>query len=311
MTKYRNNSPKTGEAPAKKYQPTLLGKWMFLLLLFTLPLFGCGEVEQETNKSTLERIKSTGVVRVGYANEAPYAYLESASGRLTGEAPLILREVMQRMGVNQVEAVLTEFGSLIPGLKAGRFDVIAAGMYITPSRCREIAFSEPTYGIGEAFMVRAGNPQRLHSYEDIANNPDARLGVVAGTVERGYARTIGISDEQVSILPDNPSAVAALQAGRIDAFAGTALTVQDLLKKMQSGKLERANPFADPVIEGKVLRGHGAFGFRKTDSALRDQFNAHLTDLIGSAEHRSLVEPFGFTEAELPGGIKTQQLCNL
>ena len=35
------------------------------------------------------------------------------------------------MGINQVEGVLTEFGSLIPGLQARRFDIIAAGMYVT------------------------------------------------------------------------------------------------------------------------------------------------------------------------------------
>jgi len=47
---------------------------------------------------------------------------------------------------------------------------------------------------------------------------------MAGTVERGYARAAGILNERVTVLPDNPSAVAAVRAGRIDAFAGTALT---------------------------------------------------------------------------------------
>jgi polar amino acid transport system substrate-binding protein len=35
------------------------------------------------------------------------------------------------MGIHQIEVVTTDFGSLIPGLQAGRFDVIAAGMYRT------------------------------------------------------------------------------------------------------------------------------------------------------------------------------------
>ena len=35
-------------------------------------------------------------------------------------------------------------------LNAGRFDIIAAGMFINPKRCAEIAFSEPSYGIGQA-----------------------------------------------------------------------------------------------------------------------------------------------------------------
>ena len=35
-----------------------------------------------------------------------------------------------RIGVKEFDGVLTPFGSLIPGLKAERFDIIAAGLYI-------------------------------------------------------------------------------------------------------------------------------------------------------------------------------------
>ena len=91
------------------------------------------------------------------ANEAPYGYA-TPDGKLTGEAPEVAKAVLAKMGITQVDGVLTEFGSLIPGLKAGRFDIIAAGMYVNPQRCNEIAFSEPSYGIGQAILVPAGNP---------------------------------------------------------------------------------------------------------------------------------------------------------
>ena len=32
-------------------------------------------------------------------------------------------------------------GFVIPGLNAGRFDLIAAGLFITPERCEQVAFS--------------------------------------------------------------------------------------------------------------------------------------------------------------------------
>src|SRR5690606_9449688 len=94
-------------------------------------------------QSTLEAAKAAGTIRVGYANEAPYAYMDSGSNKVTGEAVEIARVVLKRMGVNEVEGVLTEFGSLIPGLQAKRFDIIAAGMYITPERCQQALFSNP------------------------------------------------------------------------------------------------------------------------------------------------------------------------
>ena len=67
--------------------------------------------------------------------------------------------------------MLTEFGSLIPGLKAGRFDIIAAGMFVNPTRCEEIAFSEPSYGIGQAMLVPAGNPKGIKDYASIRRQP--------------------------------------------------------------------------------------------------------------------------------------------
>jgi polar amino acid transport system substrate-binding protein len=264
--------------------------------------------QDATDESTLERIKRTGVVRVGFANEAPYAYVESESGDLTGEAPVVARRVFRQLGVGQLEGVLTEFGSLIPGLKANRFDIIAAGMYITPERALEILFSEPTYCISEAFIVASGNPQSLHSYEDVANHESARLGVVAGTVERGYARSVGVPDERVVVLPDAPSALEAVRTERIDAYAGTSLTVQYLLDRADDARLERAVPFSDPLIDGQTVRGCGAFGIRLEDTDLQEAVNQALAAFLGTPEHLELVKPFGFTAAELPGEVRTADL---
>ncbi|MCC6696761.1 MAG: ectoine/hydroxyectoine ABC transporter substrate-binding protein EhuB [Candidatus Hydrogenedentes bacterium] len=260
-------------------------------------------------ESTLERIQREGRVRVGYANEAPYAYLDSTKGKLTGEAPEVLRAVMKTMGVEHVEGVLTEFGALIPGLRAGRFDIIAAGMYITPERCEQILFSNPTYSIGEALIVGWGNPLNLHSYEDIARHETATLGVMAGAVERGYARKLGIPDGRVVVFPEGPSGLEAVQIGRIDAFAGTSLTIHDLLSKAGQTRVERADPFQDPVIGGEPVRGFGAFGFRKEDRDFVDAVNVALGTFLGSPEHMALVEPFGFTERDLPGNVTAEDLC--
>jgi polar amino acid transport system substrate-binding protein len=286
--------------------------WALLGLLLALgPLMASQLACQPaaTDESALERIQRTGVVRVGYANEAPYAFVDTASGRVTGEAPEVARAVFEKLGVETVEGVLTDFGSLIPGLQAGRFDLIAAGMYITPPRCEQIAFSEPTYCIGEAFVVAAGNPLDLHSYDQVAAHETATLGVVAGTVERGYARDLGVPDDRVVVFPDAPSAIAGVEAGRVDAYAGTSLTVGDLLAKRDSPQLERAEPFEQPMIGGEAAKGCGAFGFRSTDQELVAAVNRELDTFLGSDEHQGLVEPFGFGSNELPGNATTEGLC--
>lgn len=286
-------------------------RWLTAIALVVILMWnaGCGAT-QEVAGSTLEQIQASGIVRIGYANEAPYAYSDQTTGRLTGEAVEIARAVFAQMGVSEIKGEIAEFGSLIPGLKAKRFDIIAAGMYVTPERCREIAFTNPTYKIGEAFMVQAGNPLDLNSYEEVASHPTARLGVVAGAVELGYARATGIPEDRIAILPDAPSAVEAVRAGRIDAYAGTSLTIQNILNKTGDQGVEKAEPFTNPVIEGKPAIGYGAFGLRKEDTALLAEFNAQLEQFIGSEAHLERVAPFGFTAAQLPGDVTAAELCS-
>ncbi len=287
---------------------------LLLASLVALLLFpSCGKKESVAEDSTLQKIVAEKKIRVGYANEAPYAYQDPSNDRLTGEAPEIARMILKGLVPDgdsiEVEGVLTEFSSLIPGLKAGRFDMIAAGMYIKPDRCREIAFSNPTYSVGEAFAVKEGNPKGLHSYADVAAHNDATLGVVAGAVERQYARDTHIPENRVIVFPDAPSALAGVRAGRVDAYAGTSLTVQDLLTKDKSGEMERAEPFSDPVIDGQSIKGYGAFGFRKEDSALVKAVNQGLQEFIGTPLHQETVRPFGFTASEMPGDMQATVLC--
>jgi len=254
-------------------------------------------------ETTLERAKSQGFIRVGFANEAPFGYA-TPDGKLTGEAPEVAKAILAKIGIPQVDGVLTEFGSLIPGLKAGRFDIIAAGMFINPKRCAEIQFSEPSYGIGQAMLVKAGNPKGIKDYTSIKEGPDLKLAVMAGAVETGYAKDAGVPEAQLVVLPDQSSLLAAVQSGRADAAALTALSIADMAKKGEG--VESTTPFGE--VAGKSVKGHGGFGFRKEDTELYEAFNSELKKFIGTPEHIALVTPFGFGKDYLPNKTM-EQLC--
>ena len=95
-------------------------------------------------------------------------------------------------------------------------------------------------------------------------NGDLKLAVMAGAVEAGYAKDAGVGLGQLVILPDQSSLVAAVQAGRADAAALTALSIADMAKKADG--VESTKPFGE--VAGKSVKGHGAFGFRKEDTDL-------------------------------------------
>ena len=206
-------------------------------------------------QTTLEQAKADGYIRVGFANEAPFGFA-TPDGKLTGEAPEVAKAVLAKMGIAQVDGVLTEFGSLIPGLKAGRFDIIAAGMFVNPKRCAEIAFSEPSYGIGQAMLVPEGNPKGVKDYSSFTDNGDLKLAVMAGAVEAGYAKDAGVGLGQLVMLPDQSSLVAAVQSGRADAAALTALSIADMAQQGRRRRVDQA------VRRGRRQVGQGPWRLR-------------------------------------------------
>lgn len=282
-----------------------------LLVALGLILAACqtaAPTEAPKPETTFERVKREGIVRVGFANEKPFAYAQP-DGTLAGEAPDIARAIFQNLGIAQMEGVLTEFGSLIPGLQAGRFDVITAGMYIKSSRCEQVLFADPEYKIGSGLLVEAGNPFGLHSYEDIAANPKVRIGTGAGYFERDYLVAVGVSEDQIVLFPDDPSGVAGMQASQIDAYTATSMAILTSLNNANDPGLEMVDPFTDPVVNGKSVTGYSGTAFRKEDADLRDAFNAELKKLKDSGQLLEILEANGFGPANLPGDATAEMAC--
>lgn len=251
----------------------------------------------------LDRLRAQGVARLGIAGEIPFGYIDT-DGQLTGEAPELARVIFKRLGVDRVQPVPTEFGSLIPGLNSQQFDVVSAGMYINPERCEQVIFSDPDYQMKDAFIVRKGNPKGLRDYKDIVEKK-AKFATGTGYAEIGYAVEAGYKESDILIVPDQVAGLNAVEAGRVDVFAGTALTVREVVKK--SRKAEATEPFA-PLVKGKPHVDGGGFAFRPTETKLRDAFNAELRKLKESGELFRILKPFGFTKEEMTD-MTAKELC--
>jgi polar amino acid transport system substrate-binding protein len=252
--------------------------------------------------------RKQGYVRVGFANEAPYGFA-NANGDLTGEAPAVARAIMKKLGVGSIQGVLTEFGSLIPGLVANRFDMIAAGMFITPQRCQQILFSNPDYVAAEGLAVPKGNPHHLTDYASVAKT-GVRLGVETGAVEGGYAKDAGVKASQIQEFPDGPTGMQALKSGRIDAFSLTAISLEYLVGTGSYGSLDVVSFI--PTDKGQPIKTGGGYGFRKSDQAVVSQFNQQLAAMQKSGELARLVKPFGFSGPTLSAavGLTAKELCS-
>jgi polar amino acid transport system substrate-binding protein len=237
-------------------------------------------------------------LRIGYAVEAPYAFL-TPEGEPTGESLEIARRIAAQLGIRRVEWILTTFDSLIPGLESKRFDLVAAGMFVTPERAKVVAFSRPTFHVEQALLVRRGNPRNLHSYADAVRHEDIKIAVIAGAIEESILARLRVPRDRLVVLPDALTGQTAVAAGIVDGLALSSPTIRWMAANGELGETEMAVPFRQPnVAEAKHL-GYGAFAFRPQNRRLLAAWNAALARFVGSAEHLQLVGRFGFTRQEV------------
>ncbi len=257
---------------------------------------------------TLKQAKDRGFVNVAVANEIPYGYM-NASGEAEGAGPTVAKAVLKRLGINDIQWVVTQFGSLIPGLKAGRFDMVAAEMAIRPERCKQVIYSEPNTSYGEGLLVKSGNPDNIHSYKAFADN-GKKVAIMAGADQLDMLQKLGVPESSMVTMNSNADAISTVSTGRAAAYAATGLTASNLAKKSDAVAL--ADPFEDPVIDGKEVRSWGGFTFAKDSMGFRDAFNKELEAFKKTDDWQAILRKYGFTPADIKGSFAktTEELCN-
>lgn len=264
----------------------------------------------QASATTLEQAKSDGFVRGANANEKPYAFMD-ADGNAKGIGPEVAAEVWKALGVKEIVWSVTPFGTLIPGLKARRYDFVGAEMNILPDRCKQVSFTEPNSSYGEGLLVPKGNPKNLHGYEDIKANPSLKVAIVSGADQIDFLHAMGIPDSQIVMIQANADALSTVKTGRADAYAATELTVAELVKTSGDAGVEQAKPFKDPIVNGKPARSYGGFDFRPEDKELYKAFNDELVKFKQTDAYAKILTGYGLSSesVEAARSRKMEDLC--
>lgn len=283
---------------------TILNKTA-MLAVSTLALVA---VAGAASAASLEKIREAGTIRIAVANEIPYGYVDP-KGEALGAGPDVAKALMKDLGIEKIEWVTTNFSSLIPGLKADRFDMVAAEMAIRPDRCGQVLFSEPNTSYGEGLLVAAGNPKDIHAYADFAAKPELKVAIMAGADQLEMMQKLGVSEGNLVTIASNADAISTVSTGRADAYAATGLTVSGLAEQGKS--VEVAGKFTDPVIDGEPVRSWGGFTFAMGNEGLRDAVNDALAKYKQTPEWSKVLTGYGFTQADVDGSGKrtTAELC--
>lgn len=246
--------------------------------------------------SSLERVKSSGVLRIGaIADGAPYYQKSLTGGPWRGFYIDICQKLADDLGV-KLSILETTWGNSVLDLQASKVDVFF-GLNPTPERQKVIDFSGPVFK--NAFTFIAKKSVTAKTWEDF-NNADMRIGVDAGSSHDSAVSKLA-PNAVVSRLKTASDATAALQSGRVDA---------QCLVMVLALALRAKNPSIGQLIVPTPLNATTSnAGFRREeDTSWREFVDAWITEhrdngFIKTAIMRNM-ELVGVTEKDFPSGFE-------
>ena len=219
---------------------------------------GCGG---NANKQAEQKLPDKIVI--GLDDNFPPMGLRDDSGQLVGFDIDLAQAVCDKLGY-KMEVKNLGFDALIPALKSGQIDLIAAGMDATDERKKQIDFTDVYYQGGYTIVVPTGNTD-ITGYDSIAGKT---VGAQVGSKAADYAREHGAN---VKEFDTNTQGWMELEAGTCDAVSIDKAVAQYYLQQGGKDKLK---------IVGEPITSRGvAMGISKDKPELSKQVNEALKEI--------------------------------
>jgi polar amino acid transport system substrate-binding protein len=246
--------------------------------------------------SSLERVKSSGVLRIGsIADGAPYYQKSLTGGPWRGFYIDICQKLADDLGV-KLSILETTWGNSVLDLQASKIDVFF-GLNPTPERQKVIDFSGPVFKNSFTFIAKKSVTAK--TWDDF-NTGDMRISVDAGS-SHDSAVTRLAPNATVSRLKTASDATAALQSGRVDA---------QCLVMVLALALRAKNPAIGQLIVPTPINSTTSnAGFRREeDTSWREFVDAWITEhrangFIKDAIMRNM-ELVNVTQKDFPEGFE-------
>ena len=167
------------------------------------------------------------------------------------------------------------FDSLIPSLKAKRFDAAISAIDITDARAKQVLFSDAYYDSSASYVALKGKAT-LESAKNI--------GVQNGTTFQQYtvAETKQYSPKSYASLQN---AILDLKSGRIDIIFGDTAVLADMISK------EPEIQFIGEKVTNKKYFGNGlGIAMHKSNKDLAAQLNKGLAAIKANGEYQKIYD---------------------
>lgn len=249
--------------------------------------------------------------KVTIATEGAFApwNFTAADGTLDGFEVDLYHDICARMAV-ECTLVAQNWDGIIPGLLAGKYDGIMAGMSATAKREEVIAFSQSYGSTGQSFGVLKDGPLASLPMQDelfsLVKNPEGAEKAVEALRPLLKGKVIGVQGSSIGakFIEQSFGDVADireyksteqhdldLKAGRIDVIMASPAYLMTAVKAdPESGMI-----MAGPRFQGGILGRGSAVGLRQEDTELKAMFDKALTAAKDDGTMKKLSEKwFGF-----------------
>ena len=272
------------------------GAFMRILLSAILSFFALFTV---TEAQTLERIKATGELRVGYRTDAaPLSY--EKDGQPQGYTPIVCFALApligQQLGMTDMEVVFVpvDTKNRFEMVASGQIDLLCGAATITLKRRELVDFSIPVYVDGTAVALRREAPDTLEQLSG------SKIGVRSGTTTfEALENTLTAENIEAEIVTfaSHPDGMAALENNEVQAYFADQSILMDMV--MNSNKQDKLKIFGGILTVEKhglaMVRGDSDFRLA-VDRALSELYvNGSMEKAFRKAMPEA--EPGGALEA--------------
>lgn len=212
-----------------------------------------------------DEILERGTIRVGVAEFAPWT-IKTAGGELVGYEIEVSKRLARDMGVNP-DFKIYEWDDLIPALRKGEIDIIAAGMAINPARALQVEFTQATAISGAGIATNTEMTQDIRTLADL-NDSDIVVAAVTGTMSYSLAG-IYFDNANVKAYATPALAEAEVLEGRAHVYLAGMPAARYLAL--------RASDVVDVPVDKPLLAHSEGIAVRRGEQSLLNFLNAWVT----------------------------------
>ncbi len=199
----------------------------------------CAMAGSVAQAATLDRVKESGIFRIGYREDtAPFSSrndIGEAAGYVIDICRQVAADIKDLLGLPgiSIEHVLVTAENRFDAIKDGSVDLLCEATTVTLSRRAMVDFSLPTFVDGASVLYRADGPR---TFEHLVAKP---VGVRRGTTTEEILRQAlsrAKVDAVVTAVGSHEEGLRMLEAGEITAYFADKTILQGLYvrSKMRS-----------------------------------------------------------------------------